>query len=892
MTDPLPRLVAALADRYRIERELGQGGMATVYLAEDLKHDRKVALKVLKPELAAVIGAERFVVEIKTTASLSHPHILPLFDSGTADGFLYYVMPFIDGETLRTKLDRETQLGIDEAVGITVAVADALDYAHRHGVIHRDIKPENILLHDGRPMVADFGIALALSAAAGGRMTETGMSLGTPHYMSPEQATAEKLITARSDIYSLGSVLYEMLTGNPPHVGASAQQIIMKIVTEEAAPVTRLRKAVPQNVADAVGKALEKLPADRFATAKEFADALGNPAFASMAGVHASGQSRPLGPTAPLPRLLTIGLLTGTAALALWGWLRPAPTAETSRQRVVLWQHAAGAILSPSIDRFYTQATIAPDGSSIVFSDSIDGTHRLMQKLRGQRDPTPMSGTQGGLSPFFSPDGKWIGYITTDGKLKKVPVGGGGSLTLSDSANVIYPTAAWLDDGTIVFEGSRSELRRLPANGGTSTVVLADSSNQRLTLPVVAPVAGSRGVLFTGCPGNCANGSSVYVFDFAADSARLLVADAAGAWHSPTGHLLYTDRAGGLFAAGFDAKRLALTTGAVPVLEGVTPATLAFSPSGEALYSVETGAKAQSSLVWVARDGSAQSLDASWTGAFAYPALSPDGKALAVSIRDGTTQLWVWRADGTRQQMTRDGTVSWRPSWTPDGRSIYYVSNTGNAANGSSMDELDVYRMRVDGSAPPERFLHHAFGLWEAEVSRDGQWLLVRADEIGGIGHIYGRRLTGDTALVPLLVKETQSNQAAISPDGRWLAYTSITAGGRDVYVTPFPGMTTSRLVSRDGGSEPRWAHSGRELFYKSGDQLMVVPVVPGPTLTLGVPRALFSVDGYASARNRQQYDVAPDDRRFIMIKEPENTPGEVVYVENWFTELKERAKQ
>ena len=198
---PPDRLSAALAGRYRIERELGAGGMATVYLAEDLKHDRKVAIKVLKPELAAVLGAERFVVEIKTTAQLQHPHILPLFDSGTADGFLYYVMPYIEGETLRSKLNRETQLGIDEAVKIATEVADALDYAHRHGVIHRDIKPENILLHDGRPMVADFGIALAVSAAAGGRMTETGLSLGTPHYMSPEQATAEKEITARSDVY-------------------------------------------------------------------------------------------------------------------------------------------------------------------------------------------------------------------------------------------------------------------------------------------------------------------------------------------------------------------------------------------------------------------------------------------------------------------------------------------------------------------------------------------------------------------------------------------------------------------------------------------------------------------------------------------------------------------
>jgi serine/threonine-protein kinase len=218
MTHPPDRLAAALADRYSFERELGAGGMATVYLAADRKHDRKVAIKVLKPELAAVLGGERFVQEIKTTAQLQHPHILPLFDSGEADGFLYYVMPFIEGETIREKLNRETQFGIDEAVRLTRAIADALDYAHRHGVIHRDIKPENILLHDGRPMVMDFGIALAVSAAAGGRMTETGLSLGTPYYMSPEQATADKAISARSDVYSLASVLYEMLAGEPPHM--------------------------------------------------------------------------------------------------------------------------------------------------------------------------------------------------------------------------------------------------------------------------------------------------------------------------------------------------------------------------------------------------------------------------------------------------------------------------------------------------------------------------------------------------------------------------------------------------------------------------------------------------------------------------------------------------
>ncbi|HET9293416.1 MAG TPA: serine/threonine-protein kinase, partial [Gemmatimonadales bacterium] len=397
MADPA-RLSAALADRYRIEHELGQGGMATVYLAEDLKHKRKVALKVLKPELAAVLGGERFVQEITTTAALQHPHILPLFDSGTADGFLYYVMPFIDGETLRSKLNRETQLGIDEAVKIATAVADALDYAHRHGVIHRDIKPENILLHDGRPMVADFGIALALSAAAGGRMTETGLSLGTPHYMSPEQATAEKEITARSDVYSLGSVLYEMLTGNPPHTGASAQQIIMKIVTEEAAPVTNVRKSVPPNVAAAVAKSLEKLPADRFESAKAFADALTNTGFTVVGARTALGSTVSSG----VPRRALVGLagLAAVAlALALWGWLRPGPTTLPSRQRVLLWNKEFPDFLIPSSLRVESRVAIAPDASSIVFADSAGDDTQLFLKRRNEIRATPIAGTEGGTSP-------------------------------------------------------------------------------------------------------------------------------------------------------------------------------------------------------------------------------------------------------------------------------------------------------------------------------------------------------------------------------------------------------------------------------------------------------------------------------------------------------------
>jgi serine/threonine-protein kinase len=276
LTTDLSRLTAALADRYRIERELGAGGMATVYLAQDLKHDRKVAVKVLKPELGAVLGADRFLAEIKVTANLQHPNLLPLFDSGAADGLLYYVMPYIEGETLRTRLDRERQLPIDETMRLITLMAGALDFAHARGVVHRDLKPENILLQAGQPVLADFGIALAVAQAGGSRVTETGLSLGTPHYMSPEQATADRVIDARSDQYSLGAVAYEMLTGEPPHTGATAQAIIARLLTETPRSVRATRPHISATLDHAILRALAKAPADRFMSCSALARAAGD----------------------------------------------------------------------------------------------------------------------------------------------------------------------------------------------------------------------------------------------------------------------------------------------------------------------------------------------------------------------------------------------------------------------------------------------------------------------------------------------------------------------------------------------------------------------------------------------------------------------------------------
>jgi eukaryotic-like serine/threonine-protein kinase len=320
------RLSTALADRYGIERRLGDGGMATVYLAEDLKHHRKVAIKVLKPELAPVLGAERFVQEIKTTAHLQHPHILPLFDSGEADGFLYYVMPFIDGETVREKLNRETQFGVDEAVRIATEVADALDYAHRHDVIHRDIKPENILFEGGHAVVADFGIARAVTAAGGEGLTETGMTIGTPKYMSPEQAAGSGELDGRSDLYSLGCVLYEMLAGQPPFTGSTAASVIAQHLTAELPDVAVIRPAVPAGVVDALARVLAKTPADRFASADVFVEALAKRESAAPVSAHGA---RPALGSWRRPALLGVLLVVVVgAALGIGRWMGGIPAGE------------------------------------------------------------------------------------------------------------------------------------------------------------------------------------------------------------------------------------------------------------------------------------------------------------------------------------------------------------------------------------------------------------------------------------------------------------------------------------------------------------------------------------------------------------------------------------
>jgi serine/threonine-protein kinase len=883
------RLKAALADRYAIESEIGSGGMATVYLAQDLKHDRKVAVKVLRPELAAIMGGERFLTEIRTTANLQHPHILPLFDSGEADSFLFYVMPYIEGESLRDRISRERQLPVDEAVSIASAVAGALDYAHRQDVVHRDIKPENILLHDGEPMVADFGIALAISAAGGGRLTETGLSLGTPHYMSPEQASADRDVSPRSDIYALGCVLYEMLTGDPPHTGPTSHVILMRILTEAPRNLTDVRKSVPLHVNSAVARALEKLPADRFDSAEAFREALADEAFRHTppTGIQAPFAGPPAAADVSIPfsalvrdlRVIAIAALA-VVGLSLWIGGRSSAPPETGTDPVLRVSTPLGEGLGGGNG---ARLAISPAGDRIAWLQlNESGGHRLLMRPSGVVEAQEVPGGENAETPFFSPDGAWLGFITGTRDLVRVSLGGGQPLTISADAGLYAPH--WGDTGEIVAHGPEG-IFTLPDVGGDPELLLEDPEAAWAEM-----LPGGRAVVYTHRVG--IGDSEIRVFDREVGEVRPLISEGTHPHYLESGHLVYGHDGQTLFAVPFDLESLTVTGNPVPVLEPVTvysggATQFAVARNGTAVY-VPGSFQSEQELVVLGTDGTEQVLPVE-PGALRSPRYAPDG--VRIAFRGSDQKIHVFsNLTGTNIPISGEY-VSVYPVWAADGETVSF------GGTGVDTDRYDGLRVAADGSGSPEFLYTRPFSNFPRGWLADGRLLVEEAHpERGRDLLIY--RFEGDSVVeTPYLTADWNEQAPSISPGGEWLAYSSNETGRVEVYVRAFPEASERIRISRAGGGEPRWSPDGRTLYYREGTALVAADLGPGPGIEMVQNWTTLSPgNGHYNWPRFAQFDVHPDGDRILVLRgrgveEEEEIQEELVVVVNWFREMEARMR-
>jgi serine/threonine-protein kinase len=684
-------------------------------------------------------------------------------------------------------------------------------------------------------------------------------------------------------------MLYEMLTGDPPYMGSTAQAIVAKVITEHAPPVTATRDTVPPHVAASVDKALAKLPADRFTSASQFAEALVTPGFTGLTtqAAVAAGQA------APGSRRTTLALAGAVALMMVLfvGSLLTRPTAEppqVERQRVMLY---AGDTDESAI---LLGTAIAPEGDAIVFVDTVGGSQQLWLKDRAQATATLLAGTIDAESPFFSPDGQWIGFFA-NGKLKKIPRRGGSAITLTDSARVVLPGGTWLGDGTVVFN-HRWSLYRVAETGGQTELLLAglDTAGFSRAILGIQGIRGDGGVLFTGCSSNCSV-TGTYVFDFNVGEARELVDETTMAWHTPTGHLVYVRPDGGVFAAPFDMQSLVMSGAAIPVLGGVRTNSFGFPDAtlgadGTLLYVSGTSLSGEAEVVWVGRNGVAMPVDSSWVVRVGVQndgiALSPDGTKLAITIRGETSDLWIKELDhGPLTRLTFEGDENTRPVWTPDSRSVRFISDRGGRNS--------VWTKRADGSDQAVEFEGLPDPVWEVVHSPEGEPAVIR------VGSGSGRDLLliqeGDSTTTSLLSGSFDEFGATLSPDGKWLAYVSDESETAEVYVRPFPNAGASRWqLSKSGGREPLWAHSGREIFYVNGDGAMVASqVATEPTFRVDGEVVLFSMgQDYRRDDVYRTYDVTQSDQRFLMLRvvesDDEESKSSLLLVKNWFTELEQ----
>jgi serine/threonine-protein kinase len=842
--------------------------MGEVYKARDTRLDRIVAIKVLPAHLADRADLrERFDREAKTIASLNHPHICTLYDTGHQDGIDYLVMEYLEGETLAQRLQRGA-LPIQQVLQYAIEISDALDKAHRKGVTHRDLKPGNIMLTKSGTKLLDFGLAklkqeaappsVSLSGlpTAKGPLTAEGTILGTMQYMAPEQVE-----------------------------GKTQASLIAKILETDPPPMSSLQPMTPPMLDRTVRKCLAKEPDKRWQAASDVCDELkwigesGSHASVSVPGATVKG-IRSVDRRGLI--LSLISLLFGAAiAIFVTRNLKLAPPQPISRLTITLppGQQLAG------LDSGLALA-LSPDGTHLAYVARQGGVQQIYLRAMDSLAASPIPGTEGGTTPFFSPDSQWIGFFA-GGRLKKVSVTGGATQDLAAVGSTTGAGASWGGQGVIALAPSvASALLQVPdAGGAAQPLVHLEKGDVTHRWPEFLP--GGRALLFTaGRSGITFVNAQIAVQSVGAGERRNLVQGASNPRYALSGHLIFA-QGGSLVAIPFDSQRLTVTGAATPVVEDV----LQSPTTGAAQYSISAGGSlvyipgsiqgTQSKLVWVGRNGTDQALAAP-PHTYRFPRLSPDGRRIAVSIVEQESQTWLY--DLSRETLSRftfEGSQNYNAVWTPDGKRVAFESNNSGP--------LNVFWQLADGSGGLERLTTSPYINAPVSWSPDGQVLAFGEINPTSGQNIWFLRLNDRKAL-PFHRTGTNENEPRFSPDGHWLAYISDESGRFEVYVQPYPGPGGKWQISTEGGVEPVWNPNGRELFYRNSDKMMVVDISTQTGFAASTPRMLFEGPYEQPPVPLHNFDVSPDGQHFLMLKavEQEQTaPTQIIVVLNWFEELK-----
>ena len=880
---------------YEILSAIGAGGMGEVYKARDTRLDRTVAIKVLPTHLADRAELrERFEREAKTIASLNHPHICTLFDTGHQDDIDFLVMEYIEGETLAQRLVKSA-LPLEQVLQYAIEISDALDRAHRKGVTHRDLKPGNVMLTKSGTKLLDFGLAKLAQEAAPvtpdsqlptmkSAVTAEGTILGTLQYMAPEQVEAKE-VDARTDIFAFGAVVYEMATGRKAFEGKTSASVMAKILEVDPPPLMSLQPMTPPALDRVVKRSLAKEPEKRWQTANDLCEEL---KWIAEGGSQARVAARVAGHRVTPVRLLAAVAATAVVvalSLAFLHFRETPPEAPVLRTTILPPDNT-----TLDFTNGLSLPALSPDGKRIVFgARSADGKTPLWVRSLDALTAQPLAGTEGAAFPFWSPDSRFIAFFA-DGKLKKIDASGGPALTLADAP--VGRGGSWNRSGVIIFAPTNAadELLRVSSAGGASSPI----SGVQGRLPWFLP--DGRHFLYQNQPGNL----RICVGSLDGGESKVVTEAGSNALYAQ-GHIMFL-RNGTLMAQPFDSKRLVTTGEAVPVAEQVqtvlnsgTVGVFSVSETGKLAYRTGT-AFGGFRLTWFDRSGKQEATVGEPADLIAFH-FSLDRKSLAAAIQDiSHTNIWTYDVSrGLRTRLTFDPAFDNDPVWSPDGRSIVFRSNRKG--------HFDLYRKSANGAGSEELLYADNLGKIPTSWSADGKFLLYLTGVVGdGFARTGGDlwalplipQRPGDP-LKPFVILQTSFNvfDSQFSPDSRWIAYVSNESQRAEIYVTPFPpplsGPGGKRQVSTAGGTLPRWRQDGKEIFYMGPDRRLMAAEVEatGGVLEVGQVRPLFGAMGMA--QGNPLYDVSADGQHFLFRTFPEQKTGDpLTLVQNWTVGLKE----